>query len=93
MTALALSQKTQVLPRRYPRAFLVCVAVACRVVKNSRCGSGSWFGCLRRPKMEFGVVLGPDLQHQNVRKYGTVFNPVAPGTELSDVLRRKLSTP
>lgn len=30
-----------------------------------------------------------DLLHDNVRKYGTVFNTVAPGTELSGVLRRK----
>jgi uncharacterized OsmC-like protein len=28
------------------------------------------------------------LLHENVRKYGTVFNTVAPGTELSGVLRR-----
>jgi uncharacterized OsmC-like protein len=32
-----------------------------------------------------------DLLHDNVRKYGTVFNTVAPGTELSGVLRRKSS--
>lgn len=30
-----------------------------------------------------------DLLHDNVRKYGTVFNTVAPGTDLSGVLRRK----
>jgi uncharacterized OsmC-like protein len=30
-----------------------------------------------------------DLLHENVRRYGTVFNTVAPGTELSGVLRRK----
>ncbi len=29
-----------------------------------------------------------DLLHDNVRKYGTVFNTVAPGTELNGVLRR-----
>jgi uncharacterized OsmC-like protein len=28
------------------------------------------------------------LLHENVRKYGTVFNTVAPGTRLSGVLRR-----
>ena len=28
------------------------------------------------------------LLHDNVRKYGTVFNTVAPGTRLSGVLRR-----
>jgi uncharacterized OsmC-like protein len=32
-----------------------------------------------------------DLLHDNVRKYGTVFNTVAPGTELSGTLRRKTS--
>ncbi len=30
-----------------------------------------------------------DLLHDNVRKFGTVFNTVAPGTELSGVMRRK----
>lgn len=29
-----------------------------------------------------------DLLHDNVRKYGTVFNTVAPGTTLNGVLRR-----
>ncbi|MDZ7811241.1 MAG: OsmC family protein [Arhodomonas sp.] len=29
-----------------------------------------------------------ELLHENVRKYGTVFNTVAPGTELNGVLRR-----
>lgn len=33
-----------------------------------------------------------DLLHENVRKYGTVFNTVAPGTELAGVLRRKIGT-
>lgn len=31
-----------------------------------------------------------DLLHENVRKYGTVFNTVAPGTELTGVLLRKV---
>jgi uncharacterized OsmC-like protein len=31
-----------------------------------------------------------ELLHQNVRKYGTVFNTVAPGTRLSGVLVRAL---
>ncbi len=31
------------------------------------------------------------LLHDNVRKYGTVFNTVAPGTELSGVLRRRMA--
>jgi uncharacterized OsmC-like protein len=34
-----------------------------------------------------------ELLHENVKKYGTVFNTVAPGTELSGVLRRKESLP
>lgn len=29
-----------------------------------------------------------ELLHENVKKYGTVFNTVAPGTELNGVLRR-----
>jgi uncharacterized OsmC-like protein len=31
-----------------------------------------------------------ELLHENVRKFGTVFNTVAPGTELSGVLHRKI---
>ncbi len=30
-----------------------------------------------------------ELLHENVQKYGTVFNTVAPGTQLTGVLRRK----
>lgn len=30
-----------------------------------------------------------DLLHENVKKYGTVFNTVSPGTELTGALRRK----
>jgi uncharacterized OsmC-like protein len=33
-----------------------------------------------------------DLLHDNVRKYGTVFNTVAPGTDLSGTVRRKGSS-
>jgi hypothetical protein len=29
-----------------------------------------------------------DLLHENVKKYGTVFNTVAPGTKLSGTLKR-----
>ena len=29
-----------------------------------------------------------DLLHDNVKNYGTVFNTVAPGTDLSGVMRR-----
>ena len=31
-----------------------------------------------------------DLLHENVKKYGTVFNTVSPGTELAGALRRKV---
>lgn len=51
------------------------------------------------PKMEsitYEIIIDSDeperrleLLHDNVRKYGTVFNTVAPGTQLSGVLRRK----
>ena len=34
-----------------------------------------------------------DLLHENVKKYGTVFNTVAPGTELTGVLHRKTTAP
>ncbi len=30
-----------------------------------------------------------DLLHDNVKKYGTVFNTVAPGTDLAGVMRRR----
>jgi uncharacterized OsmC-like protein len=51
------------------------------------------------PKMEsitYEIVMDTDepdhrlqLLHENVKKFGTVFNTVAPGTALSGVLRRK----
>ena len=51
------------------------------------------------PKMEsiaYEIIVDTDepdhrleLLHENVKKYGTVFNTVAPGTMLSGVLRRK----
>lgn len=51
------------------------------------------------PKMEsisYDIIVDTDepdrrlaLLHDNVKKYGTVFNTVSPGTELSGVLRRK----
>lgn len=53
------------------------------------------------PKMEsitYEIIVDTDeddrkleLLHENVKKYGTVFNTVAPGTQLSGVLRRKLA--
>ena len=51
------------------------------------------------PRMEsirYEIIVDTDetdqrlnLLHENVKKYGTVFNTVAPGTELSGVLVRK----
>jgi len=51
------------------------------------------------PKMEsirYQIIVETDesdqrlaLLHENVKKYGTVFNTVAPGTDLSGVLRRR----
>ena len=51
------------------------------------------------PRMEsitYEIVVDTDepdrrleLLHDNVKRYGTVFNTVSPGTELSGVLRRK----
>lgn len=51
------------------------------------------------PKMEsitYEIIVDTDepdrrleLLHENVQKYGTVFNTVAPGTQLTGVLRRK----
>ena len=51
------------------------------------------------PKMEsitYEIIVDTDenehrlaLLHDNVKKYGTVFNTVAPGTQLTGVLRRK----
>ena len=51
------------------------------------------------PKMasiRYEIVVDTDesdqrlnLLHENVKKYGTVFNTVAPGTDLSGVLRRR----
>ncbi len=51
------------------------------------------------PKMEsirYEIIVDTDeserrlaLLHDNVKKYGTVFNTVAPGTDLSGVLRRR----
>ncbi len=34
-----------------------------------------------------------DLLHENVKKYGTVFNTVSPGTELTGTLHRKSASP
>jgi uncharacterized OsmC-like protein len=49
----------------------------------------------RMERIEYEIVVDTDepdrrleLLHDNVRKYGTVFNTVAPGTELKGVLVR-----
>ena len=49
----------------------------------------------RMSRIEYEITVDTDepdhrlaLLHDNVRKYGTVFNTVAPGTELSGALRR-----
>jgi uncharacterized OsmC-like protein len=54
------------------------------------------------PRMEsisYEVIVDTDepdrrleLLHDNVKKFGTVFNTVAPGTELSGILRRKVES-
>ena len=51
------------------------------------------------PKMEsirYEIIVDTEesdqrlsLLHENVKKYGTVFNTVAPGTDLSGSLRRR----
>ena len=50
----------------------------------------------RLERIDYEIIVDTDesderlaLLHQNVRKYGTVFNTVAPGTSLDGVLRRK----
>ncbi|TCK17982.1 putative OsmC-like protein [Thiogranum longum] len=53
------------------------------------------------PKMmriEYEITVDSDendrkleLMHENIRKYGTVYNTVAPGTELKGILRRSAS--
>ena len=49
----------------------------------------------RLERIDYEIVVDTDepdrrleLLHENVRKYGTVFNTVAPGTQLSGVLVR-----
>lgn len=49
----------------------------------------------RMSRIEYEITVDTDevdhrleLLHDNVRKYGTVFNTVAPGTELQGTLRR-----
>ena len=49
----------------------------------------------RMARIEYAITVDTDesdhrltLLHDNVRKYGTVFNTVAPGTELTGTLRR-----
>ena len=49
----------------------------------------------RMERIDYEILIDTDepdrrlaLLHDNVKKYGTVFNTIAPGTELSGVLRR-----
>nr|WP_210411277.1 osmotically inducible protein OsmC [Leptospira meyeri] len=52
-----------------------------------------------KPKMEsirYQVIVDTDesndrlhLLHENIKKYGTVFNTIAPGTDLAGEIRRK----
>lgn len=51
----------------------------------------------RMESIDYEIIVDTDepdrrleLLHDNVRKYGTVFNTVAPGTTLSGQLRRKV---
>lgn len=53
----------------------------------------------RMASIRYEIIVDTDepdrrlaLLHDNVRKYGTVFNTVAPGTDLSGVLRRQDAT-
>jgi uncharacterized OsmC-like protein len=53
----------------------------------------------RLEQITYEIVVDTDepdgrlaLLHENVKKYGTVFNTVAPGTALSGVLRRAADT-
>lgn len=47
-------------------------------------------------RIDYEIVVDTDepdrrleLLHENVKKYGTVFNTIAPGTELSGLVRRR----
>jgi hypothetical protein len=81
MAELTLAQRTQQLPLQYR-------GVLC-----------FWLRQDTPPRMEsitYEILVDTDepdrrldLLHENVKKYGTVFNTVAPGTELTGVLRRK----
>lgn len=53
----------------------------------------------RMERIDYEIIVDTDepdrrleLLHDNVKKYGTVFNTVAPGTTLAGVLRRASST-
>ena len=54
----------------------------------------------RMESIDYEIVVDTDeddrrlaLLHDNVRKYGTVFNTVAPGTALSGTMRRAAESP
>jgi uncharacterized OsmC-like protein len=72
------------------------------ILKFSLCGVEVKVEGVRQdvpPKLEsirYEIIVDSDesdhrleLLHDNIKKYGTVFNTVAPGTDLSGVLRRK----
>lgn len=75
------------------------------ILKFELCGVEVFVQGVRQdvpPRMEsitYEIVVDTDesdrrleLLHDNVKKFGTVFNTVAPGTELSGILRRKVPT-
>ena len=52
--------------------------------------------CARLERIRYEIIVDTDesdqrlaLLHENVKKYGTVFNTIAPGTDLAGTLRRK----
>jgi uncharacterized OsmC-like protein len=54
----------------------------------------------RMSRIDYEITVDTDeadhrlaLLHDNVRKFGTVFNTVAPGTELTGTLRRTVTAP
>ncbi len=48
-----------------------------------------WSASTTRSEWTQTSQTGSELLHDNVRKYGTVFNTVSPGTQLNGVLQRR----
>lgn len=83
------------------------LGAACRTGRRSRAGSPDLPVMAMsdsKPKMIFHVesarIVDSDesdrrleLLHDNAKKFGTVFNTVAPGARLSGVLRRRWASP